>query len=47
MHVATIKVNDAKLMATIRGQSVRPAQQHRDRRKDQNRRACRGNWRDE
>ncbi len=47
MQVATIKINDEKLRAQIRGQSVRPAQQHSDRRKEQSRRACRGNWRDE
>ncbi len=38
--------SDNKLRALIRGQAVRPAQQHRDRRKEQSRRACRGNWKD-
>ena len=41
MHIATIKVNDAKLLATIRGQAVRPVQRHRDRRKEAANRECR------
>lgn len=47
MKIATIKINDAKLIATIRGQAIRPAQRHIDRRKEQSRKACRGTWRDE
>jgi hypothetical protein len=43
----TIKINDNKLRATIRGQSTRPAQRHTDRRKEAKNKACRGPWRGE
>lgn len=43
-----IKIADNKLRALIRGQAVRPAQQHRDRRKEPNRRRKTWtHWRDE
>lgn len=46
MRVFTIRTDDTKLRALIRGQAVRPAQKHRDRRREAQRRACRG-WREE
>lgn len=45
MKAIVIKLkSDNDLRALIRGQAVRPAQQHTDRRKQANRRACRGHW---
>ena len=44
--VLKLKTDD-QLRALIRGQPVRPAQQHRDRKREASRKACRGKrWED-